>query len=301
MSDFLSGLLDRTLDRAPVLDRRRPSLFEPAPETARLEALSLASLWAGGKKEAEVEQETFQMSEREPFHLRPPAPQRNREAAPMSPGFEKRNSEPLRPVKTITDAGHSETGGNRAVSQDITALPQEQRTSRDAPPATVPQEIKAVLKSVKNPAMDVGATPQVISSRRAEPKKNAEPKDDSSPLASAVKASVTPKIRLNQTSETDGQPKATLRREAEQFAIKPAKPAVQPEFPSPTRTALTWVRPQPKIAREAPHTPPTIQVVIGRVEVRSTPLTAAHARPSRAAAPKLNLDDYLRSRGGGTR
>ena len=31
MSEFLSGLLDRALDRAPVLERRRPALFEPLP------------------------------------------------------------------------------------------------------------------------------------------------------------------------------------------------------------------------------------------------------------------------------
>src|SRR5271169_400471 len=32
--DFLSGLIDRAFERTPVLQKRRRSLFEPAPEDA---------------------------------------------------------------------------------------------------------------------------------------------------------------------------------------------------------------------------------------------------------------------------
>src|SRR5262245_35801231 len=37
MTDFLNTLVDRALDRAPVLERRRPSRFEHAPVAARFE------------------------------------------------------------------------------------------------------------------------------------------------------------------------------------------------------------------------------------------------------------------------
>jgi hypothetical protein len=48
-----------------------------------------------------------------------------------------------------------------------------------------------------------------------------------------------------------------------------------------------------------PPVEPTIQVTIGRVEVRAT--LPASPRVARPTAPKLSLDDYLKSRGGGAK
>ncbi|MFN8570366.1 MAG: hypothetical protein U0Z44_23120, partial [Kouleothrix sp.] len=44
---------------------------------------------------------------------------------------------------------------------------------------------------------------------------------------------------------------------------------------------------------------PTVQVTIGRIEVRAAPAPAQATR--RAAAPLLSLDEYLRQRSGGAR
>ena len=65
-------------------------------------------------------------------------------------------------------------------------------------------------------------------------------------------------------------------------------------------------QPQPRSTAAAPHLPPpaaietsTINVTIGRIEVRATPATSAkRATPSPST---LSLDDYLRARDGGKR
>ncbi|HEX8291579.1 MAG TPA: hypothetical protein VF570_07490, partial [Pyrinomonadaceae bacterium] len=62
-------------------------------------------------------------------------------------------------------------------------------------------------------------------------------------------------------------------------------------FPATARAGVT------------PSTPPTIEVNIGRIEVRAVTPPAAPAPPTRERRepPKMSLDDYLRAQGGGPR
>ena len=74
----------------------------------------------------------------------------------------------------------------------------------------------------------------------------------------------------------------------------PAKVVVQP------RVALYWepvalARPRPGVRAE-----PTIQVTIGRVEVRATPPAAAVTPRERQTPTAMSLDEYLRHRAGGS-
>jgi hypothetical protein len=82
-------------------------------------------------------------------------------------------------------------------------------------------------------------------------------------------------------------PKPPARpRDSRAMQLKPMPPALSP---------------RPGIAAESkPNAPaPTIQVTIGRIEVRaSQPSTPPSNRP-RAAAPQLSLEEYLRRRDGG--
>jgi hypothetical protein len=84
-------------------------------------------------------------------------------------------------------------------------------------------------------------------------------------------------------------------------------PLVAPAEPSPRLSQPTLGRlfppsalpPEQRIT--TPAVPPTIQVRIGRIEVRA--ITAPPPPPSRsrsaAAAPRLSLQDYLKARNGG--
>src|SRR5262249_1399087 len=115
----------------------------------------------------------------------------------------------------------------------------------------------------------------------------------------AARPLVTPRIQPVPSVETGAPREAGRRTDAESFAIKPNTPALQPVFPPPIRAGRIRTRPQPTAVKET-HTPPTIQVTIGRIEGRGPP-PPAPSRASRAAAPKLNLEDYLRDREGKAR
>ncbi len=68
---------------------------------------------------------------------------------------------------------------------------------------------------------------------------------------------------------------------------------------APTIRAATSVATQPA-RNEISAAAPTIQVTIGRIEVRATPPTPAAGRKANTA-PIMSLDDYLRARNGGNR
>jgi hypothetical protein len=88
---------------------------------------------------------------------------------------------------------------------------------------------------------------------------------------------------------------------------EPATPSPE-QAPTPRLPTSVVVRPQiaaiasAELARSAPFAPgstaesmPTIQVTIGRVEVRATPLPPAPQKP-RSGPPVMTLDEYLRQR-----
>ena len=54
-------------------------------------------------------------------------------------------------------------------------------------------------------------------------------------------------------------------------------------------------------AREANTQPPTIEVTIGRIEVRAVTPPAPPPPRQRQSPPKMSLDDYLRAQSGGRR
>jgi hypothetical protein len=73
---------------------------------------------------------------------------------------------------------------------------------------------------------------------------------------------------------------------------------VQPEIISPLKPAAT---PAVSLLQPSPKEPPAIHVTIGRVEVRAMMPAAQVKPPPERSAPKMSLDDYLRSRNGGQR
>jgi hypothetical protein len=97
---------------------------------------------------------------------------------------------------------------------------------------------------------------------------------------------------------------------AEAAARRPARPAVAVARRVETevqlgREPVPAVRRQRAAGERTPGTghaappPPVIHVTIGRVEVRAAPPRPLAAAPApRPAAPKLSLDEYLRSRRG---
>lgn len=96
------------------------------------------------------------------------------------------------------------------------------------------------------------------------------------------------------------EPKQTAESRESPDALPKPKNVVPREIasPGPERAALVTPKREDKIS--APGSPPSIQITIGRIDVRAE-APAARPAPTRAKtpAPVLSLDDYLRRREGG--
>jgi hypothetical protein len=75
---------------------------------------------------------------------------------------------------------------------------------------------------------------------------------------------------------------------------------VTKHFSDPTRVAGGQTFPQ-RFEQSSTTSAPTINVTIGRVEVRAIHSPAPVRKQSKPAAPKLSLEDYLKKREGGAR
>ena len=133
----------------------------------------------------------------------------------------------------------------------------------------------------------------------------------SSSLASTeASRSPNPELTIQQIQQPWVQSQAVL---AQPSASEPLMPKVpQPELASlPESRSLLPPRPviQPQITAlpeqptsppsTKPTSPPTIQVTIGRIDVRAIAAPTPSRRPSTPSPAKLSLDEYLRSRSSG--
>jgi hypothetical protein len=83
-------------------------------------------------------------------------------------------------------------------------------------------------------------------------------------------------------------------------AATAVEPVVRVVQAASLRPAPGTLRAEQGAGPATPELPPTIQVTIGRIEVRATPAPAAPPA-SRRAAPIMSLDEYLRQRSQGGR
>ena len=251
MSDFLSSLVDRAFSRADVIERRRPSLFEPLGGGGQLHAPAPGS--SGFEDDEQAGEEPLAIAEAPAAPLAPVSAPRTRRAESV---------EPPHSFSRIASA-QSEVGG---VTPPIPAPPPrlvETRFEREVE--------KLARRSRLAPRHPAPAAHTVTPSRaRPEQKRENEIGDR--------------RLRGDHSSPVPAKPPAT-----------PGSPLPQPGAHAP---ALP-VRISPAIALKTAAQEPTSHVTIGRVEIRATTAPPAPSRPARQAAPRLNLEDYLRSRAGG--
>ena len=99
------------------------------------------------------------------------------------------------------------------------------------------------------------------------------------------------------------EPQPTAPPLTEQRAVRETYPSIPDSVLTP-RQIVAHVKPiappTPTESAVKPQAAPTIQVTIGRVEVRATPLPPS-SKPRRPAPPVMSLDEYLQQRAGGDR
>jgi hypothetical protein len=263
MSDFLSGLVDRAFERSPMLERRRPSRFEPPTGvdgrlSGRVRPLA--------EDQATDDLDTFEL---------PDAPARRPTVRPPR--------QPARPETVDLPEERPPASGPPLPDRQPDAMALEPRRGpKTAPP--IPGQPRdgetRVERSTEHPA-------RVIGSAREAPRNGEDRVVGRVTAASRVAPpDVRPPLPRPPVTSPDRDGDRKIHRGRSQS--NRVEPAVSVSARSPQ---VPFTRRQPS--------EPTIHVTIGRVEVRavSAPPTLS-GRASRPSAPKLSLDDYLKSRGG---
>ncbi|WP_263381634.1 hypothetical protein [Granulicella arctica] len=270
--DFLSGLIGRAFEQTPVLEKRRRSLFEPDSAGARL-----SGAWMESAQEAGAEEHP---AEREPQEI-----------------YAER-------------ALKSHEGNESGAAAVNPAQPSVQRSERPRPSARVERQEVAVERPAPGalqpsvPAPRSQPVPALVERRvehrverqrtlveRHETRVEQQPKvPGPAKMPELMRAKATEARFSQEKPQTDATraPRDTASPAPPKRAMQPAPPAPQaPRVPPRSRA----------VPAETTPALPNIQVTIGRIELRA-PQSAPKPAVSRAAAPKLGLDDYLRQRGG---
>jgi hypothetical protein len=262
MSDFFSSLVDRAAGRGPLLDRRIPPHFE----LPRGRSTAPESIAQDSTIQPAIE-EIFQETRR----LEAVPPPRKTPEPPELP-------DPPRALSAV--AKPSPVAKPRPIEKPAEVRETSAPSKRADPPRVITK-----VERVVEPVAPVGSR-AAVKPGGIEPLAAGNPNAGGAPLADGK-------------SERTGQPRAVspaveVRTRVKQQAARATPPtAIQPRVAARA--------PQVIVQRER-SAAATVQVTIGRIEIRAAGgagSSAATSRPS--SGPKLSLEDYLRNRAGGSR
>lgn len=292
MTDFLSDLVDRAFDRAPLLERRRPSPFERKPGDVRLETHDPE----GSLPEIGDEVESVS-----PLHHTAPTPGQTALRSDQAEAAEQMSSdrrrlglETIRPNSTVFTESHRQIERPPSELSEVASPLKKER-----PPAEIKEIHTHLIERIIEKVV-VEAPQTAENSARVSPERDG---------ARAVIPPVAPQTiqpRVSRALESD----AVIEREPRRDRAKNPEEQVEPvktidhRVEPARRDLLSAMSLAPPVARAQPvATPaaPTIQVTISRIEVRATPAPVAPERVAKPSAPRLSLEDYLKSRSGGGR
>jgi hypothetical protein len=280
MSDYLGHLIARSVSPAIAVCPRLPSLFEPAPPATR-----------EAKSRPEFEQESFMEQA--------PVTQHSEKLAPMTVSTSTPRQSALRePEQTVSQFSRPKR---------ILEGSQESEPARSPAPIihqSTLQERSRIFSGKEDvkPTAEPGTPVQPrILSRAASTVRTDKPSDSMRQRSEGIK-SPRRDVMAFASNEVSAQKET---RPSQRSAA--SKPVVVPE-PREHKTVkrsgvdaiVPTIRSLPPIAPLSPPatTPPTINVTIGRVEVRAVPPPAQQrAKPKPASV--LSLEDYLRQRAKG--
>jgi hypothetical protein len=278
---YLDNLVARHLPETAVIQPRPVSLFEPWPGTAPLFPAPVT-----GEEETAVSPPAAHPL---PRSQTPPIPSPTMRAAqqpasptPAPPAPQTALPPPLPPTPTL-----------RPTSPELARQPRKQPPVNDAPAAIQPALPR---QPALTPATPVNVTP-ASSPHQAAPQPAKE-----TPTPFIIREQITLLKSMTEMSASSTPMLVEIVREqpiqplplvtAAPAAIRPEQ--IKPFIPANGRSANH----QPPVT-PPPEPAPTVQITIGRIEVRATPPPPAKAEQKQPRTPVLSLDDYLRQRNGG--
>jgi len=296
MADYLSDLVAKNLSPQENIQPRLPSRFEPSAEILAAPAIS----------------EAPQPLEQQIEHVAPPAA---REAKLP------RSRTPQEPLAPAAPDSFEQMPAPRIASESVAPPPPERPyRGRLDPPASVPPVSES---APVEPAGVVAQTPptkhqpltaatevsgsSVSGTTKVVPTNEPARSNHFSDLGSERVREVvverhTERVLLPTTIKPAAQEPASQSTPVP-FPLSPALPTASPAPVPPTQELHPVTPPLPDLSpRRAPAEPiPTINVSIGRIEVRATPSPAAPPRKPAPAPRVMSLDEYLQSRSNGGR
>lgn len=281
MSDFFSSLLERATGAAPVLPRRRASIFEPSRLGNEAVIPGMASRSGLETQDDETVAADTPLSTSAPrLPQRPPNPVSRSTAEPITerwatPEAVSPTQRPIAPAATRVPAAEPTVAAENAPAP-LAAQPVPQiRIERRVLPSTV-QRIETIVERQVEVPPPAARVPRQSHEERESLKHPPAPAGLAPSAASFARPERVPASPV---------PPAPARPSTGRFAEAPLAP--RRAAPSP---------PPPAAAERAEA--PAIHISIGRIEIRATAPAAPPAAAKRAA-PRLGLSDYLRSRDGG--
>jgi hypothetical protein len=291
MSDYLSNLVDRSLDRADVVQPRLPSLFEPTPAIGNV----TTGLWQPATPDVVGMEESI--TARESPDMNQPDRQNDRSNNPNL------NNQPDNSSNLDSPRLSLPTIAGQLLQPFVKPLASIFAPAAESPPAPVsiseiqPQALSKHM--IEKQIIEKQITNQVLATEQT----NFVSLQPTTVVANSYNAAPAEQIgqqlsTVNNSFATEVIIKPVSRQVNENPALNPMQPARLGQ--DNKNSTLTQVRSTiqtlaPEVAPSSPS--PVIQVSIGRIEVRATTPAAPVATP-RSRPTTMSLDEYLRQRGG---
>jgi hypothetical protein len=288
MSDYFGYLAQLTLGVTPSLKPRPASRFDPAATMETMPAMVVVD-------------EAAEPPQRSP---RPAAPTRTEPPSELRHGRHATRLEPKRRPQDEAAPGSAEGDleGGPAIPTSRPPVPQTspdsvvaesaQARAAEEPPiaATQPAPHTHVERVVREPSVPPAERPLVSPQVRWIDESAPQHPTDSGGDAGSERVVV---VHAERPVARDGS-----RQDLDACTTAPSSDP--PPSGAPPGFVVDSDRERAaRLGRRIPPSPPTIQVTIGRVEVRAVqPPPSVPPQPT-SRAPELTLDDYLKSRSGG--
>jgi hypothetical protein len=304
MSDYLGNLVTRTLSVAAAVQPQLPSLFEPSVASGQI------------KSELEFEQETFSAG---PLITQRAEPTAWNPSSILTPRQSSLGEPEPPPITHLAVRPVPAPPSNLAPHQSALGDPESERIAHrtGTPGSNLPPHESAVRgpEPITPQASRPKGIPHATKDSQLSPESVVPQRMSRRPVQ--VEPSVGPiRLELRKNDSRAGQRESSSRRarasEAPTLVSQLSAPDSQPKSPSLVRPAATVqkirateavvpaIRSLPQFPpAPKPASAPTINVTIGRVEIRATSPAPPPQRARSKSANVLSLEDYLRQRASG--
>lgn len=302
MSNYINNLIDRNRPAAEVVRPRLPSIFEPpvgAPTA--FNALHLVGPLATQQAaDAEINRRASQAGQSESTTGRarhePPAGEASSEAR-MTNALSPEGQIPAwRGVQHLPEG--YERADERSDSRQSSRLSIVRPSNIDESPGeALPRRLGTNRDSEGSPhTVSPQENETAFADRRGQPSAHADsqpsPPQTTLPSRRPAHERIAP-----QMIEESSNAVSPVESSAHRIVVQPRVARRDENYPG--REAYRSGQERQGFQFQEPPPMPTINVTIGRIEVKALPPAAAPPRPQKTAAPLMSLEEYMRRRNAG--